>query len=243
MQKKIALVTGSSSGVGLEISKKLIQLDYFVFGISRTVSNDFDKETNYEHIFLDLRNSKELEKVFLELSKRIDSVDLLILNAGVGLIGLHEELKIRSLEDMINLNLLAPILITRILLRKIKQSKGIIIFISSVTAKKNSPLASAYSATKAGLSQFGNSLFEEVRKSGVKIINISPDIIKTSFYKDLSIEEFPNEDSYLDVQVISETIEFILKMPNAVFTEIQIEPNKKRIQRKTILNQTDFESK
>lgn len=243
MQKKIAIVTGSSSGVGLEISRKLLQLDYFVFGISRTVAKDFEDEKNYKHIFLDLRNSNELEKVFSELNKKIDSIDLLILNAGVGLIGLHEELKIRSLEDMIHLNLLAPILITRILLRKIKQSKGIIIFISSVTAKKNSPLASAYSATKAGLSQFGNSLFDEVRKSGVKIINISPDIIKTSFYKDLSIEEFPNEDSYLDVKVISETIEFILKTPNAVFTEIQIEPIRKRIQRKTISNQTDFESR
>lgn len=78
---------------------------------------------------------KSPSKKMDEVRKADQNIHILINNAGFGLIGLHEELDYTKLEEIIQVNLTAPILITRILLRQIKQNKGIIINISSITAK------------------------------------------------------------------------------------------------------------
>ncbi|HMV40996.1 MAG TPA: SDR family NAD(P)-dependent oxidoreductase [Leptospiraceae bacterium] len=231
---KSAIVTGTSSGIGNSIAIKLLKLGYRVYGLSRTDSENLAANSDFSFIECDLRNSKDIKSKIESLLKTEKSIHLLIHNAGFGLIGMHEELNYKNLEELIQVNLTAPILITRLLLRELKANQGTIINISSITAKKNSPLASAYAATKAGLTQFGNSIFEEVRKYNVKVCNIHPDVTKTNFYKNLSVEEEEEDkDSYLLPETIADCVEMILNQnQGTTITDITLQPQKHKIKRK-----------
>lgn len=231
---KSAIVTGASSGIGLAICEEILKMGHKVYGLSRTKPEKFHENSNFFFIACDLRDSKLLRKEIEEIQKKDKQIHILINNAGFGLIGLHEELDYLRLGEIIQVNLTAPILITRLLLRQIKTNKGIIINISSVTAKKSSPLASAYSAAKAGLTQFSQSLFDEVRKSGVKVCTIHPDITKTNFYNDLSIKENSDSDSFLLPETIAEAVKIILTQKNSIaVTDITLQPQKHMIEKKS----------
>lgn len=227
-----AIITGTTSGIGKCITEKLLTMNYSVHGISRT-SNIFESNKNYFHYQIDLTESKKVKELIEGILKKDPDIKILVNNAGVGLYGLHEELNYSQLEYMMLTNLVAPVLITKLLLRRLKENKGYIINISSVTAKKNSPIASAYSATKAGLTHFGESLFDEVRKSGVKIINIHPDMTKTNLYRDANFMEDEDSQSYLLPETIANIIEFALNQKEGLsFTDITAQPQKHKIRKK-----------
>jgi hypothetical protein len=229
---KKAFITGTTSGIGLEVTKKLLEKNFTVIGISSSKNKIIDSK-NYFHHQIDLANSINAIQEIESLAKEIKNLDVLILNSGKGMIGYHEELNSKKLVEMMNLNFITPILITKLFLRKIKESKGTIFIISSITAKNSSPLASAYSATKAGISRFGNSIFEEIRRYGAKVVNIHPDIVKTNFYKDSSIEEYPDRNSYILPEEIANMIGFILEQSEIIIQDVTIYPQMKRIKRKS----------
>lgn len=227
---KKVVVTGVTSGIGKAIATMLINNGYYVIGIGRDFSK-IDFEKNFEKIECDLTKILEIE----DLSKKLKNkeIDILINSAGVGYFGPHEEINIRNLHNLIALNLEAPILLSKILLRELKKRDGIIINISSITAKKSSVYGCAYSATKAGLSHFSKSLFDEVRKTGVKIITIHPDITKTSFYDNLNFCESEDSSAYLTPESIANSVLYILSQPKeVVISDITLQPQKHKIQRK-----------
>ncbi len=230
---KIAIVTGASKGIGLEISKKLNEMNFNVIGIARNFSN-----TNYDHplftkFHFDLLLINEYEDK-LKTLKNSKELNILVNCAGTGLFGLHEELKFNEINKMLTLNFVSPILLTKLFLRDLKNNKGYIFNISSVTALQDSPLASAYSASKAGLTQFGNCIFSEGRKNGLKVINIHPDITSSSFYDSTWFqEESDDKESFLECEEVANTIEFILKQKEStIITNITIKPQKHRIKKK-----------
>jgi short-subunit dehydrogenase len=134
---------------------------------------------------------------------------------------------------MIDVNLKAPILLTNIYLKSIKQSKGSIINITSIEATKSSKFSATYSATKSGLRAFGLSLFEEVRKAGVKVVTINPDITKTSFFDDLHFKYSENQEAHLLTSDIVDAIDFILNSRDSmVVTELTVRSQKFMIEKK-----------
>lgn len=228
---KTAIVTGATSGIGLAISKKLLEMGYFVYGIGRNFEKVDIKNENFEEIICNLEDYKEVEKIKIE--KKIKDIDLLINCAGAGYFGLHEEIKVKDIHRMIALNLEAPLVLTQMYLRDIKRNKGIVINISSITARKSSTYGCAYSATKAGLAQFSKSLFDEVRKTGAKVVTIYPDITKTSFYDNLFFREGDEEESYILPECVADCVENILTLrEGTVITEIVLQPQKHIIKRK-----------
>ena len=232
---KIALITGATSGIGYEISKRLLKMNYTVYGIGRNFiknnENIFKEYENFIPVTCDLSKLDDLEKTLHSLKKI--KFDLIVNSAGIGYFGLHEEMNISKIKNMIAINLQAPLVISQYFLRTLKENKGIIINISSVTANKESPLASVYSATKAGLSQFSKSLFEEVRKNDVKVITIYPDMTKTNFYENNTYFECDDDEkAYIKMEDIGNTIEFILNQSeNIVFTDITIKPQRHKIKK------------
>jgi short-subunit dehydrogenase len=230
---KIAIITGASYGIGLEISKKLIEMNFSVIGIARNFSN-----TNYEHplftkFHFDLLLINEYEEK-LKTLKNSKDLYILVNCAGIGIFGLHEELKFNEIHKMLTLNFVSPILLTKLFLRDLKNNRGYVLNISSVSALQDSPLASAYSASKAGLTQFGNCIFSEGRKNGLKVINIHPDITSSSFYNNTWFKEESNDsESFLECEEIANTVEFILKQrESTIITNITIKPQKHRIKKK-----------
>jgi short-subunit dehydrogenase len=219
---KKAIVTGASSGIGFECAKALIANNYEVVGIGRKDS----VPNGVKFLKVDLLNKIELESCAKNALQLLDNeCDLLLNSAGIGYFAPHEELSSVKLRAMVELNLLVPLELSRQLLRTLKKSSGHIINIASITAKKPSPQGAAYSATKAGILHFGDSLFEEVRKSGVRITTLVPDMTKTPFFDNTWFEPADNIECYIDAKSIADALIFAITSPSVV-SEIVIKPQK-----------------
>ncbi len=207
---KVAVVTGASSGIGKAICEKLLSLKYEVIGISRTISNEHFHSSAFRALQADLSEEKETLKVCKSLQK--ENVFILINAAGFGRYEPHEELNTTTITDMTFLNLTAPMLLTNATLRSLKQNEGYLININSIEAIRASKFAGVYSATKAGLKAFSDSLFEETRKSALSITNINPDMTESAFYDELRFKTSAKEDEKLLCTDIADAVEHILSM-------------------------------
>lgn len=229
---KNVLITGATSGIGLAISEKLLELGYFVYGIGRDFSKVNIENSNFKSIVCDLEKYQNIEMMIKNLRKEVE-IDILINCAGLGYFGPHEEINPTKLHKMIAVNLEAPLILSQLLLRDLKKREGVIINISSITATKSSTYGCAYSATKAGLVHFSKGLFDEVRKTGVKVISILPDITKTPFYDNLNFKEGDSEDSYILPECVANAVEMaLIQREGTVLTEIILQPQKHIIKRK-----------
>jgi len=232
---KTAIVTGASSGIGYEICKTLLNENIKVYAFGRNYSNKINSYL-FVPIEIDLMNINLLCDKIGEIKKENkNQIDYLINCAGVGYFGPHEELNAKKIHIMTTINIEVPMILTQLLMRSLKSTKGYIINISSVTAKKSNTHGCAYGATKAAITNFSESLFDEVRKYGVKIAAIHPDITKTNFYRNADFCQSETEDAYLMPTEIANAVKFIISQrENAVITDLTIKPQKHKIQRKTI---------
>ncbi|MDD5052035.1 MAG: SDR family NAD(P)-dependent oxidoreductase [Sulfuricurvum sp.] len=225
-----AIVSGSSSGIGEAITLMLLNNGYHVVGISRTKGAIEHK--NFKHIACDLSNEKAIEAIKTQLLS-ITDIKLLINSAGFGRFEPHEELAPELITRMIALNMSAPILLTNMLLRSIKASSGTIINITSIEATRSSKFSALYSATKAGLRAFGQSLFEEVRNSGIGVVTINPDMTDTPFFDQLRFGVGESDDTKLFASDIAEAIHNLLTMRDGLsITELTIRPKRFAITKK-----------
>lgn len=229
--KDAAIVTGASSGIGLEISKMLCRVGYEVFGIGRTFDTEFAADS-FHKITCDLLDTDRLCAAVKEIAAR-NRVTVLVNNAGTAYYGLHEELNARKIQQMVRTNLEAPMILTCQLLRTLKKNKGYVINISSVTAGSSNPHGCAYGATKAGLSSFSHSLFDEARKYGVKVVTISPDMAKTNLYRNADFREGDEAESYLLPEEVAWAVEYVISQREGlIVSDITLKPQIHRITRK-----------
>jgi len=227
MSRPVAVVTGTSSGIGAAITDTLLENGWAVCGISRRpVTRD---SADYSHYMTDLTDTKQIEQTVATIRERHLSggIQALINNAGVGHFAPHEELSLSQLHELTTVNLLAPLTLSKLLLRDLKQSKGSIINISSFSAHENSSFGAAYAATKAGLRHFGNSLFEECRKTGLKVVTISPDITRTPFYDSLSFAPEEDENAAITPECVAQVVMDVLNQrAGTVTTEVVLRPQR-----------------
>ncbi len=210
---KNAIVTGYSSGIGKAICEELESNGYTIIKLNSR-----------------LENLSSLEQEIKEILKTKE-IDLLINCAGVGVFQPHEEISVAKIKELIDINLTAPIVLSNLLLRSLKKTQGKIINIASIEATKHSKFSALYTATKSGLRDFGLSLFEELRKSGVGVTTINPDLTTTNFFDDLQFEPSKQENTFLMPQTIAKTVIDILNT-QGVITDITIRPQKFSIQKK-----------
>jgi len=208
-----ALVTGYSTGIGKEICSLL-------------------EENNYEIIRLKarLQDSISLEKEVKEVLKNKD-INVLVNCAGFGIFKPHEEISVAKIKELIDVNLSAPIILSSLLLRSLKKTKGHIINIASIEATKHSKFSALYTATKAGLRDFSLTLFEELRRADVKVTCINPDLTKTAFFDTLSFEPSDKENTHLLAKDIAKTLLDILNFKGVV-TDITVRAQRLEIKKK-----------
>lgn len=229
--RKLAVVTGASSGIGRAIALRLLTLNFRVIGISRTIeAQNFDDE-NFQVLQTDLSNEKETLQLCQTLKK--EDIFILINAAGFGKFEPHEELNAKTVTQMTFLNLTAPMLLTNALLRLLKKNGGYLININSIEAIRTSKFSAVYSATKAGLKAFGDVLFEETRKTQLSITNINPDMTESNFYDTLRFETSNKENERLLSEDIADAVEHILTMrKGAVVSEYTLRSLNFGIQKK-----------
>lgn len=235
---KKALISGASSGIGKEITKRLLTLGYEVIGISRTIRDDEFENSNFKALRADLSDEASTIKCCEFLAKQ--DISVLINSAGFGRFEPHEELSSKTITKMVFLNLTAPMLLANATLRDLKKNDGYLININSIEALRASKFAGVYSATKAGLKAFGEALFEETRKSNLSVTNINPDMTQSNFYNELRFETTANEYEKLLSSDIADAVEHILKMrKGAVVSEYTIRSLNFGINKKSLSTKVD----
>lgn len=233
LNKKTAIVTGASSGIGYAVSKTLSALGYELYGFGRNFKNtDWNTMDNAHPIVCDILDTDRLCAELKQITAQ-NQVHVLVNNAGVGYYGLHEELNPDKIKKLVRTNLEAPMILTQQLLRPLKKTTGYIINISSVTAGQSNPHGCTYGATKAGLASFSHSLFDEARKYGVKVVTIFPDMTQTNLYRNADFREGDETESYLLPDDVAKAVEWILSQREGVIvTDITLKPQIHRIKRK-----------
>lgn len=229
---KTAIVTGASSGIGLEVCKKLNEANIQVFGFGRDFNKVDYKHSLFHPVTCDFLKTGLLIEEIKKIRKEYD-ISILINNAGVGYYGPHEELNPSKIHEMLTINLEVPLMLSQLLLRDLKKNAGFIINISSVTATKSSPHGCTYAATKAGLSSFSSSLFDETRKYGVKVINIMPDMTKTSLYRNANFDVADTLDTYLEPSEVADCVMYVLNQRDGlIITDITLKPQRHQLSKK-----------
>lgn len=225
---KAALVTGASSGIGHAIAQVLLDEGYKVYGIGRK----FAKKCDFDTIECDICDTGRLLAYIDEIRKDND-IHVLVNNAGVGYYGLHEELNADKIKQLVRTNLEAPMIISNYLLRDLKKNSGWIFNVSSVTAMKTNPHGCAYGATKAGLYSFSQSLFDEARKYGVKVISILPDMTSTNLYRNADFKEDDDMMAHILPEEVADVVRYALRRRDGlVVTDFTLKPQLHRISRK-----------
>lgn len=191
MEQKIAVVTGTSSGIGYETALILARNGYYCCATIRKIERAADleriraKENLPLGIFqLDVDDNVSIEETITMIQKQYGRIDVLVNNAGYGLIGSFEDLSIVEIRQQFETNIFGAIRVIQHVLPIMRtQNKGIIVNISSGAGIVGFPCMSAYVSTKFALEGLSESIYYELLPFGIKIIIIEPGVIKTDFIK------------------------------------------------------------
>ncbi|RZJ29735.1 MAG: SDR family oxidoreductase [Flavobacterium sp.] len=170
---KIILITGASSGIGKAIGEFLHHKGYTVYGTSRKPGNVVNSV--FPLIALDVRDSVSIRHAVDEVVRISGRIDVLINNAGVGIIGPLEEIPTDELRNHFETNLFGPIEVMKAVLPQMRSQKsGLIINITSIAGYMGLPFRAAYSASKGSLELVTEALRMEVKPFGVEVVNVAP---------------------------------------------------------------------
>lgn len=188
---KLVIVTGASRGLGLAICRQLLQQGYKVLALARTQSTELSalvEQYGAELTFVsaDLSDLDNIQPLCSELIKQHGRPYALINNAAVGYDGVLATMHNSEINALLNLNVQAPILLTKYLLRPmLLNQSGRIINISSIIARTGFNGLSVYAASKAALEGFTKSLSREVGKAGITVNCVAPGYMQTEMTNNL----------------------------------------------------------
>ncbi len=201
---KVVLVTGSSSGIGLETSFLLTREGYITYASMRNVSRSekvFEmlrqEYLNLKIIEMDVSDDKSVKDGITKIIESEGRIDIVINNAGIDTLGAVEDLSIQEYKEQFETNFYGVIRITKEILPIMReQRKGIIINVSSIGGRTGIPLNSAYSSSKFALEGFTESLRYEVKEYGIRVHLIEPGIVKTNFFENATISKNISKSIY-----------------------------------------------
>jgi len=181
-QKKTVLITGSSSGMGRATAIYLAKQGYVVYAGSRTPQKLFDIQSeNIRPIHLDITDIHSVEEALLYIEK----IDVLINNAGYGLVSTVEDVTEEEMFNQFNVNVFGMMRLCKAVIPKMRlQNEGVIINISSFLGKIGLPLFTFYNASKYAVEGITDSLRYELKDFNIRVHSIMPGFFDTNFAKD-----------------------------------------------------------
>lgn len=229
----IAIVTGSSSGIGQSFTEQLLQKGGTVYGLSRSIERMEahkkqlgDTADRYISVPMDISNYDAIEDwVKQTFTDKNRYPDILINNAGLGYFDNVEDLALEKFEQMMQVNVSGVFYLTRHItpLMKANPVTCHIINIASVAALMGNPKISVYNATKYALRGFSDALFKELRYDGIKVSCFFPGSIVTRFFD--KIDEIDVHDGIMHPDEIAETLLFVLeRSDNFLISELTVRP-------------------
>jgi NAD(P)-dependent dehydrogenase (short-subunit alcohol dehydrogenase family) len=184
--QRVWLITGASSGFGRAIAEAaLVAGDVVVAAARRPEAMADLLESAPDRITalkLDVTDADRIEAAVAEVLDRHGRVDVLVNNAGRGVIGAVEETTNDELRDLMNLHFFGPAALTRAVLPHMRErGSGAIVQMSSMGGRFTFPGAGAYSATKFALEGWSEALAKEVDRFGIRVLIVEPGAFRTSF--------------------------------------------------------------
>jgi NAD(P)-dependent dehydrogenase (short-subunit alcohol dehydrogenase family) len=187
--QKVAVVTGSSSGIGFETSLTLARSGFLTYATMRnlgkgaTIKSVATKEgLPIRVVQLNVTEGRSINDAIHSIKSDVGKIDVLVNNAGYGLNGAFEDLAMEEIKAQYETNLFGVIRVTQAVLPIMrKQKSGIIVNISSGAGRFGYPGGSAYVSTKFAIEGLSESMAYELEPFGIRVVLVEPGVIKTNF--------------------------------------------------------------
>ncbi len=202
--QKVAVITGASSGIGLECALMLLDQGYKVYALSRRAT--LCVALNHalcESIDVDVSDSNALKEVFLNISAKEKHCDILINSAGYGVFGSVEDTPINEVKKQFSVNFFALCEVVQLCLPLLKNKPYSKIFnLSSIAGRMSMLFLGHYSASKHALEAYSDALRLELKPFNIQVCLIEPGPVKSNWEKTaFSVENFESEDSVYALEV------------------------------------------
>ena len=223
MNKPIAIITGSSTGIGRSLAINLSN-QYLVYLISRNKDNLnktkelINKQNNECKIIVaDISTDESVDIIYSKIDHK-ENIELLVNNAGIGVFKSITETSIEDWDNTLNTNLRGSFLMTKMVVDNLKSKKdGKIVFISSIAGLQPYKNSTAYVASKYGVRGFASALREELREFNIKVITVFPGAVNTPIWDNKNMDEL--RDDMIQTDDLTETIIHAINAPNNCVTE------------------------
>jgi short-subunit dehydrogenase len=197
--KKVAIVTGASKGIGLEIANQLLQDDYIVYGTSRKIAEQ--TELSFSLLELEVRSNESVEALVKQVLDETGRIDVLINNAGYDVYGSAEGTSMDELHAQMDVNFYGAVRMARAVLPTMKRQKsGDIINISSIGGLLSLPFNSAYAASKFAMEGYFEAMRYELSPLGIHVSLVEPQGTSTNTL-DTSIQSIAHEVADYEAQL------------------------------------------
>ena len=185
---KVALVTGSSSGIGFETSLMLARAGFNTYASMRNLEKSKNlteiakkEKLPLQVVQLDVNNDGSVKDALVKILKADQRIDVLINNAGYGLFGSVEDTSIEEIKAQFETNFFGVVRVTQQVLPLMRrQNSGTIVNVSSVGGRIGLPALSAYHSTKFALEGLSESIAFELEPFGIRVVIIEPGVIRTN---------------------------------------------------------------
>jgi NAD(P)-dependent dehydrogenase (short-subunit alcohol dehydrogenase family) len=197
-------ITGASSGYGAALARYAVERGYNVVATARTTAKlDALTALAPDRVFaqrLDVTVPADATKAVKAAIARFGRIDVLINNAGYGIIGAVEETPAAEFREQMETNFFGALSVSKAALPYLRAQKGgAIINVSSMGGQLSFPGAGAYSASKFALEGMSEALAQEVAPFGIKVMIVEPGALRTSFSSAETIKQMPIMDAYKDI--------------------------------------------
>jgi NADP-dependent 3-hydroxy acid dehydrogenase YdfG len=205
MTQKVAIVSGSSSGMGFETSLILARNGFYTYATMRKLEGeglkqltDITKSENLplQVILLDVNDDKSVKNAINTIAKEKDRIDVVVNNAGYDLMGALEETSMEELKGQFETNFFGAVRVLQAVIPIMRKQKGgTIANITSLGGRVSFPLNSVYHATKFAFEGLSESIQYELETFGIKIIVIEPGGVGSNFMKNLKMASKASDPS------------------------------------------------
>ena len=213
--QKVAVITGGSSGIGLETAFILARNGYTTYATMRSPYKDTsikavvqNEDLPIKVVQLDVTDDTSVKNAIDHILSEAGRIDILVNNAGYGLVGAFEDLSMEEIKSQYETNLFGLIRVTQAVLPTMrKQRSGRIINVSSGAGLFGYPGGSAYVSTKFAVEGLSESIAYEMEPFGIKVILIEPGFIRTNFGNSMVIAKKAQESTSPYSELMQKTMD------------------------------------
>ena len=232
-----AILTGAGGGIGLFIARELAKAQMNLvlaspsLGEIEKVSSELAQwHTDIVTVLTDVRDPKALQALADRAIERFGAVDILINNAGINNVLAYDKLRTDDIAQILLVDLVAPMLLSRILLpRMLQRRRGHIVNISSISGKVALPFCGPYAAAKAGLITFTRSIRSEYQGTGVSASVVCPGFVRAGIYKKLVDETGLEVPRAVGTSAASEVARAVVRAIKHDTAEVIVSPLRTRL--------------